>query len=1000
MFKKISSILLVLFLLSGNIFAYNPTSKDTQYINKINTAIDKIYKTNSVKIDNLEKKINDYVKKNTKISDRSKYILWSVLSHINKLQVKIDNSVDDSLSSLLGSIDKLKNEDGTNKDSFSNLFPEYDAIMKKNYYNSTDSSTTNQNNNTNTNINTNNIDYINYYTSNCSKNLASIISNYNKTSITVSSVSELEAALIKANSRLDMNNRYEIVIKTWTYNLNNWLWTTWSKVIYRWETWKASDVILKWKWMNGSVTHWIWAVWTDIVVWDLSIWEVKNHAIQVMWEKNSDNLLVHNVEIYNTWEQMIKWSFDASNLAWSDNWIIECSKFYYTSNNWPQYYIGWIDVHNWKNWIVRNNTFRNIRSPESNLAEHAIHFWSNSENTLVENNIIVNCDRWIWFWLGDRGHKYWVIRNNFIYHDNSRWDVWIWLENSEWTKVYNNTIYQKHDYANAIEYRFSNSKNIEIVNNLTNKNITSRDYWSATLSNNITNVTNSIFNNIDNLDFSLKSTSSNIIDSWKNLDLVKYDLYWNTRDSKNDIWAYEYGNNSSSTTSGTTTTTTSTTNWNQISFKNTYEVWPNKQYAELQDVPWETLQKSSIVKIYWRENPYYSKFVVNVAWTKDEPVVITWIPNSNSELPIISWNNAVTSKKLDYWNEERSIIKIWWSSTPVNETPSYIYVENLDIKNANPNYRFTDDRWNIVTYTNNAAWIHIEYGNNITIKNCKIHDNWNGIFSTHFSSNILIAWNYIYDNWIVWSIYEHNTYTESTWITYEYNRFWKLKSWAGWNNLKDRSANTIIRYNFIEWWNRQLDLVDSDYQEIIDSYNYGKTYVYWNVLIEPSDETWNSQFIHYGWDSWTEWHYRNWTLYLFNNTFVTYRNNNPTLVRMSLNSAKAEIINNVFVLKSGTSLAITNWAWQINLKYNYLPETRKYTFESNFEWSMNLISNISSNNPWFVDLNNMDFHLTQDSALKNKALNLDSNFLKAEYQYKTHQSIVPRTTTNSIWAYE
>lgn len=1003
MLKKIVSVIILFLLLSGNIFAYSPTKSDQNYIDKVTTKIYYAYKKDSKKIDTLVDKIHVFQKKYPNTSERNKFILNSILYYIHQLKIimKPDNiKVDESLSGLLDSIDDLKKDD-----SFSKLFPEYNTIMKEKfvYDDSNDNSTNSNNNNNNNSDNWINYTY-NYTTSNCNKSLWTIVSNYSKTSVTVSTLSWLESALNTANSRSDTSKRYEIIIKNGTYNLTNWLSIKWNKIIVRWEDWDAKDVVLKWKWMKSSVTHWFWVTWNDAIIWDLSIGEVKNHAIQVHGEKDSDNLLVHNVEIYNTWEQMLKWSFDTKDTSkWSDNWVIECSKFYYTSNYWPQYYIGWIDVHNWKNWIVRNNSFRNIRSPESNLAEHAIHFWSNSENTLVENNIIVNCDRWIWFGLWDKWHKYWVIRNNFIYHDSTRWDVWIWLENSEGTKVYNNTIYQKHNYGNAIEYRFSNSKNIEIINNLTNKNIASRDNWSATISNNITNVDSSFFNNIDNLDFSLKSIAKNIIDLWKNLDLVKYDLFWNTRDSKTDIWAYEYGYiNSWSNTNNNTLNNLSPSNWNQINFKNTYEVGPNKQYAELQDVPWESLQKSSIVKIYWRENPYYSKFVVNVAWTKDEPVVITWIPNNYWELPIISWNNAVTSRKLDYWNEERSIIKIWGSSIPVNLTPSYIYVENLDIKNANPNYRYTDDKWNIATYTNNAAWVHIEYGDHITIKNCKIHDNWNGIFSTHFSSNIIIAWNYIYDNWIVWSIYEHNTYTESTGITYEYNKFWKLKSWAGWNNLKDRSSNTVIRYNHIEWWNRQLDLVDSDYQELINSYNYGKTYVYWNTLIEPFDDNWNSQFIHYGWDSSTESHYRNWTLYLYNNTFVSYRNANPTLVRMSLNSAKAEIINNVFVVKDGYSLAITAWAGQINLSNNYLPETWKYTFESNFDWNISLSSNISWTNAWFLDLNNGNFHLNQNSALRNKALNLtsNSNFQEVEYEYKEPQSIIQRNTINDIWAFE
>lgn len=510
-----------------------------------------------------------------------------------------------------------------------------------------------------------------------------------------------------------------------------------------------------------------------------------------------------------------------------------------------------------------------------------------------------------------------------------------------------------------------------------------------------------LMNNIDKL----KGSSTN--DSFSKLfpeydSIMKRNDYVYTETNSNSSSNTTNQNNTNNNSSNSSTGTNIISSWNNINFKNTYEVGPNKTYRELQDVPWQSLQKSSIVKIYARENPYYAKFAINVAWTKDEPVVITWVPNENWALPVISWNNALTPTTLDYWNEERSIIKIWWTSNPVNENPSYIYIENLDIKNANPNYTFKNDKWETKTYSSNAAWVHIEYGNNITIKNCKIHDNWNGIFSTYFSSNIIIAWNHIYDNWIVWSIYEHNTYTESKWITYEYNRFWKLKVWALWNNLKDRSSGTIVRYNFIEWWNRQLDLVDSDYQELINANNYGKTYVYWNIFIEPSDEEGNSQFIHYGWDSSMTWNYRNWTLYLYNNTFVSYRDNNPTLVRLSLNTAKAEIINNIISIKSGRSLAITNWEWQINLKNNYLPETWKYTFESNFMWSMNESSNISSNKPWFIDSSNQNFHLIDWSELDNKWLDINSNsdFLKVEQEYKEHQSLIPRTTIKNLGAFE
>jgi hypothetical protein len=116
MLKKICSFLLIFFLLSGNIFAYNSTKKDESYIDKITTKIYKIYLINPSKIDSLEKKISAYLnKKNIKISERNRYILFSISSYIYRLKMMMKNNdttkADDSLSSLLNSIDKLKDND-------------------------------------------------------------------------------------------------------------------------------------------------------------------------------------------------------------------------------------------------------------------------------------------------------------------------------------------------------------------------------------------------------------------------------------------------------------------------------------------------------------------------------------------------------------------------------------------------------------------------------------------------------------------------------------------------------------------------------------------------------------------------------------------------------------------------------------------------------------------------------------------------------------------------
>jgi hypothetical protein len=122
------------------------------------------------------------------------------------------------------------------------------------------------------------------------------------------------------------------------------------------------------------------------------------------------------------------------------------------------------------------------------VAEHAIHFWDDSEDTLVERNHILNCDRGIGFGLSDRGSIRGIIRNNVLYHDSSEGsaDVPIGLESAPGAQVYNNTMFNENSYPNAIEYRFPVTTGVLIANNLTNRAIQQRDQASGSVSQNVT----------------------------------------------------------------------------------------------------------------------------------------------------------------------------------------------------------------------------------------------------------------------------------------------------------------------------------------------------------------------------------------------------------------------------------------------------------------------------------------------------------------------------------
>jgi len=229
---------------------------------------------------------------------------------------------------------------------------------------------------------------------------------------------------------------------------------------------------------------------SHVTIRNLTLQETSNHLIQVRAENDADNFHLSHVRLLNSYEQMIKVSGGpGTELPTSDNGIIENCMFEYTSGIGPQFYIGGIDAHRSHNWVVRNNTFKNIASPSEHVAEHAVHFWNFSKNNLIVGNTIINSDRGIGFGMGDASNQNegGIIANNTIIHNNPDHpfsDVGIVLESSPGTVVRENRILLNHGYPNAIEYRFSGTQDVVIENNDTNRRITSRDGASAKLVNN------------------------------------------------------------------------------------------------------------------------------------------------------------------------------------------------------------------------------------------------------------------------------------------------------------------------------------------------------------------------------------------------------------------------------------------------------------------------------------------------------------------------------------
>ncbi|MCF6296102.1 MAG: T9SS type A sorting domain-containing protein [Flavobacteriaceae bacterium] len=440
-----------------------------------------------------------------------------------------------------------------------------------------------------------------------------------------------------------------------------------------------------------------------------------------------------------------------------------------------------------------------------------------------------------------------------------------------------------------------------------------------------------------------------------------------------------------------------------FTFAADYHVGPDQSLTTISEVPWATLNAGDRVYIHWRATPYKEKWVINRQGTDTNRIEIIGISGPQGQQPVIDGDGAVTVAGVNFWNERRGVIKIGGSNTPADGLPSYITIENLEIRSGRPTYQFTNDDGQTETYASNAASIYIEKGANIIIRNCTLHDSGNGLFigaNGGQSENILIEKNYIYNNGIVGSYYEHNTYTAAINITYQFNRFGPLRTGADGNNLKDRSAGLIVKYNWIEGGNRQLDLVDSyDVPEVANHPNYNTTHVYGNILIEP-DGAGNSQIVHYGGDSGVTSGYKKGTLYFYNNTVISTRTGNTTLVRLSTNDETAEVFNNIiYTSASGNRFAMIDGNGTFNMHHNWLKTGWQDCFCTPNGIVNDLGNNITGTDPLFEDFDNQIFNLQDTSSLINMGDVIPATLLPnydISFEYVKHQNSINKPVSGNL----
>jgi Bacterial Ig domain len=441
-----------------------------------------------------------------------------------------------------------------------------------------------------------------------------------------------------------------------------------------------------------------------------------------------------------------------------------------------------------------------------------------------------------------------------------------------------------------------------------------------------------------------------------------------------------------------------------------YDVGPGKPLANVGDVPWESLVAGDVVQIHYRPTPYREKFVLAAVGTPAAPVTVRGILGPGGERPVLDGNGATTRSRLNYPSRARGVIKIGASNVPFADgasvMPQWLTIENLEIRGAHTPNSFRGPSGATESYPVNASAIFVEFGENILIRNCELHGNGNGLFAhssdTRATRNLLVQSNYIHDNGAVGSIYEHNIYVSAIDVTYEYNRLGRLMAGAGGNNLKDRSAGLVVRYNWIDSANRQLDLVESGSSLVRSQPSYRQTFVYGNVLVEHPNSG-NNDIVHYGGDSGTTSSYRKGTLYFYNNTVFSDRTDTTRLFRADTNDEAIDARNNLaYVTGAGGSLKVLDDAGRLTLTRNWFK-----TGWTAGGASGAIVNNgtVTGSTPGFVNQAGEDFHLAPGSSAIDAGTPLHPSVLPTKNvtrEYVKHLSNVGRAVLGAfdIGAYE
>jgi len=292
---------------------------------------------------------------------------------------------------------------------------------------------------------------------------------------------------------------------------------------------------------------------SNTTIADITLMRAYNHPIHISGPDTPiSNVLIHNVHVVDPGQQAVK--VNPVGAGTIDDSTLECSHIELTDVGRPFIrngcYTGGLDAHAATGWLVRRNRIEGFWCA-TGLSEHGIHMWRQCVDTVVEENLIIDCARGIGFGLGpgNDGHTGGIIRNNFVaagdpglFASPDGFDTGIGLWGADDAEAYHNTVASTQaPSASSIEWRYITTS-VTLANNLVTDRIWDRG-GTGIVSTNLEYVPLSLFADVASGDLHLVDPASGPVGAGAPLapGLCDGDFDAQLRDQAPDIGADEIG---------------------------------------------------------------------------------------------------------------------------------------------------------------------------------------------------------------------------------------------------------------------------------------------------------------------------------------------------------------------------------------------------------------------------------------------------------------------------